>query len=208
MPLAEPFSRKRANMETISVKGIPGEISLLRSSRKSVTVTVDTEGRITVRAPLRLPLRDITAFLERKAARICGMLERQNGMREQVKALPPLDAAELERLADQAVQVIPPKVRHFAELLGVTYGRITIRNQKTRWGSCTAEGNLNFNCLLMLAPEDVLDSVIVHELCHRLEMNHSARFYEAVYRVFPDYDRCQKWLKENGTLLLRRMTGR
>lgn len=194
-------------MDTIRTDGIPAEIRVLRSRRKSVTVTVDADGSITVRAPLRLPLHDITDFLKKKADRICEMLEKQKTVREQAKALPPLDPAALNCLADEAMRVIPPKVRHYAERLGVTYGRITIRNQKTRWGSCTAAGNLNFNCLLMLAPEDVLDSVIVHELCHRLEMNHSARFYEAVCRVFPDYDRCQKWLKENGALLLRRMTG-
>ena len=194
-------------MDTIRTDGIPAEIRVLRSRRKSVAASVDADGSITVRAPLRLPLSEIVGFLQKKADRICGMLEKQNTLREQAKALPPLDFAELNRLADEAMRVIPPKVRHYAERLGVTYGRITIRNQKTRWGSCSAEGNLNFNCLLMLAPEDVLDSVIVHELCHRLEMNHSARFYEAVYRVFPDYDRCQKWLKEHGALLLRRMTG-
>lgn len=193
-------------MEIIRVSGIPAEIRLIRSSRKSVSVTVDADGNITVRAPLWLPLRDITDFLQKKADRICGMLEKQNTLREQAKALSQLDFDGLNRLAEEALKVIPPKVRHYAKQLGVTYGRITIRNQKSRWGSCTAEGNLNFNCLLMLAPEEVLDSVIVHELCHRLEMNHSARFYEAVYRVFPDYDRCQKWLKENGPLLLRRMT--
>ena len=194
-------------MDTIRTDGIPAEIRVLRSRRKSVAASVDADGSITVRAPLRLPLSEIVGFLQKKADRICGMLEKQNTLREQAKALPPLDFAELNRLADEAMRVIPPKVRHYAERLGVTYGRITIRNQKTRWGSCSAEGNLNFNCLLMLAPEDVLDSVIVHELCHRLEMNHSARFYEAVYRVFPDYDRCQKWLKEHDALLLRRMTG-
>ena len=194
-------------MDTIRTDGIPAEIRVLRSRRKSVAASVDADGSITVRAPLRLPLSEIVGFLQKKADRICEMLEKQNALREQAKALPQLNFAELNRLADEAMRVIPPKVRHYAERLGVTYGRITIRNQKTRWGSCSAEGNLNFNCLLMLAPEDVLDSVIVHELCHRLEMNHSARFYEAVYRVFPDYDRCQKWLKEHGALLLRRMTG-
>ena len=76
-------------------------------------------------------------------------------------------------LADQAVKTIPEKVRYYAPLVGVTYGRITIRNQRTRWGSCSSKGNLNFNCLLMLAPPEVLDSVVVHELCHRKEMNHS-----------------------------------
>ena len=84
---------------------------------------------------------------------------------------------------------------------------LTIRNQRTRWGSCSGKKNLNFNCLLMLAPPEVLDSVVVHELCHILEMNHSKRFYAHVLRVYPDYYRDHKWLKEHGTELMRRMTG-
>ena len=107
----------------------------------------------------------------------------------------------------EAVRVIPARVAYFAPLVGVTYGRITIRNQRSRWGSCSSKGNLNFNCLLMLAPPEVLDSVIVHELCHRLEMNHSKRFYAHVHRVYPEYDRAHAWLKEHGTELMLRMTG-
>ena len=76
-------------------------------------------------------------------------------------------------MADQAVKTIPEKVRYYAPLVGVTYGRITIRNQRIRWGSCSSKGNLNFNCLLMLAPSEVLESVVVHQLCHWKEMNHS-----------------------------------
>ena len=108
-------------------------------------------------------------------------------------------------MADRAAAIIPPRVRHYAALLGVTYGRITIRNQKTRWGSCTSDGNLNFNCLLVETPPEVLDSVVVHELCHRIHQNHSKAFYAEIARVFPDYDRCAKWLKENGGLLIMRM---
>ena len=93
------------------------------------------------------------------------------------------------------------------KLVGVQYGRITIRNQKTRWGSCSSKGNLNFNCLLMLAPPEVLDYVIVHELCHRKEMNHSPRFWSEVAKVIPDYKKHEKWLKTEGTRLMRRMTG-
>ena len=87
----------------------------------------------------------------------------------------------------------------------MTYGRITIRNQRTRWGSCSVKGNLNFNCLLMLTPPQVLDSVVVHELCHRKEMNHSPAFYEHVLRVFPEYRKWDKWLKENGAAIMARM---
>ena len=118
-----------------------------------------------------------------------------------------LTRQEIEALAREAARVIPERVAYFAPKVGVTYGRITIRNQRSRWGSCSSKGNLNFNCLLMLAPPEVLDSVVVHELCHRLEMNHSKRFYAHVLRVYPDYYRDHKWLKEHGTELMRRMTG-
>ncbi len=94
---------------------------------------------------------------------------------------------------------------HFAPLVGVSYGRITIRNQRTRWGSCSGKGNLNFNCLLMLAPPEVLDYVVVHELCHRKEMNHSPRFWAEVARVLPDYQQRRRWLKEHGGALVQRM---
>ncbi len=105
------------------------------------------------------------------------------------------------------MQIIPDKVRFYAEKIGVDYGRVTIRNQKTRWGSCSAKGNLNFNCLLMLAPEDVLDYVVIHELCHRKEMNHSPRFWSEVAKIMPDYKNSKIWLKENGNDIIRRMLG-
>ena len=106
-----------------------------------------------------------------------------------------------------AKQVIPEKVAYYARLMNVTYGRISIRRQKTRWGSCSREGNLNFNCLLMLAPPEVLDYVVVHELSHRLEMNHSARFWAQVAKVIPEYRTPRKWLKEQGGRLMLRMHG-
>ena len=92
-------------------------------------------------------------------------------------------------------------------LVGVTYGRITVRNQRTRWGSCSSKGNLNFNCLLMLAPPGILDYVVVHELCHRKEMNHSPKFWAEVAKVMPDYKERQKWLRTEGSSIMRRMTG-
>ena len=118
-----------------------------------------------------------------------------------------LTQEEIQSLADKALQVIPDRVAYWAPKVGVSYGRITIRNQKTKWGSCSAKGNLNFNCLLMLTPPEVIDSVVVHELCHRKYMNHSAAFYEEVRRVYPEYDRWNRWLKKNGNMIMRRMTG-
>ena len=126
------------------------------------------------------------------------------------REIPPseiLTREEIEELADKAVKLIPERVAYYAPKIGVTYGRITIRNQRSRWGSCSSKGNLNFNCLLMLTPLEVIDSVVVHELCHRKEMNHSKAFYAEIQKVFPDYDKWNRWLKEHGPGIMRRMTG-
>ena len=116
-----------------------------------------------------------------------------------------MTSAEIKELAEKAMAIIPEKVKHFASLFGVDYGKITIRNQRSRWGSCSSKGNLNFNCLLMLLPDEVIDSVVAHELCHRKHMNHSKDFYDELTRVFPDYQQCRTWLKENGGQYLSRL---
>ena len=118
------------------------------------------------------------------------------------EGLPVRKDREFCRLKKRASIVISERVAHFAPLVGVDYGRITIRSQKTRWGSCSSKGDLNFNCLLLLAPPEVLDYVVVHELCHRKQMNHSPRFWAEVARIIPDYKTKVKWLKENGGRLM------
>lgn len=119
-----------------------------------------------------------------------------------------LSVEELRKLAKEAAAHIPVRAALFAGQMGVSYNRITIRNQKSRWGSCSSKGNLNFNCLLMLMPPDIIDYVVVHELCHRLEMNHSALFWKEVENVLPDYKKRRKWLKDNGEGIMRRMIKR
>lgn len=179
---------------------------LIRSNRKSIAIEVRAEG-ILVRAPLQATQAAITAFVNNKADWI-------KKAQAKIAAAPtpppvenPLSMEEIRELANRALQYIPERVRYYAPLVGVNFGRITIRNQRSRWGSCSAKGNLNFNCLLMLTPPEVIDSVVVHELCHRKEMNHSKAFYSEVLRVFPDYWKWDKWLKENGDKLMRRMMG-
>ena len=105
-------------------------------------------------------------------------------------------------LAEEALKIIPARVEYFAKVIGGTYGKITIRNQKTRWGSCSSKGNLNFNCLLMLPSPELLDYVVVHELCHRKQMNHSKAFWLEVEKVLPDDKEARKWLKEDGSQMI------
>ena len=108
--------------------------------------------------------------------------------------------AQLRALYIKAKTAIPPKVDYYAAIIGVSYGRISIRNQTSRWGSCSSKGNLNFNCKLMLLDDELIDYVVVHELCHRLQMNHSPAFWAEVERIIPDYRLRRKRLKESGAL--------
>ena len=176
------------------------EYTLIRSRRKTLGLQIK-DGKVIVRAPLRLAKATIDAFVVKHEDWIAKHL----AMASAGGNLPLLSEQELKALTEQAKQVVPVRVAYYAALIGVDYGRITIRTQKTRWGSCTAKGNLNFNCLLMLAPPEVLDSVVVHELCHRKHMNHSKAFYAEIERVMPDYQTRRAWLKQNGASLMARV---
>ena len=182
------------------------EYNLVRSKRRSVSLHIRPDGSLEVRAPLFMRGSEIERIVREKEGWILkqqAKIARQEKESEESGGV--MSREEVRNLAEQALKVIPERVKYYAPLVGVNYGRITIRSQRTRWGSCTRQGNLNFNCLLMLAPPEVLDSVVVHELCHRKEMNHSDRFYREVLRVYPEYHKWNKWLKEHGGSLLRRL---
>lgn len=180
------------------------KVQIIRSSRKTLAVQIKPDGSVIVRAPLRLPMREIQRFLDEKADWIASTLEKVCAANQAGQA-EPLSSEDIRALADEALRVLPERTRHYASVMGVTYGRITIRNQTTRWGSCSSKGNLNFNCLLMLAPPEVQDYVVVHELAHRRHMDHSAAFWAEVERYLPDYRIHRKWLKDNGDALMARM---
>jgi len=181
---------------------------MIRSKRKTLALQIADDGHLIVRAPLRCPNKEIVSFIEKSRKWIQTHTEKVRQRSRELEALEPFSEQDIRDMAEKAIVMIPERVKFYAEKLGVTYGRITIRNQRTKWGSCTSKGSLNFNCLLMSAPPEVLDSVVVHELCHRIHMNHSKEFYAEVYRVFPEYDKWNKWLKDNGGLLIRRMTAK
>ena len=186
-------------------------IEVIRSKRKTLAIEIRPDMRVVVRAPEKIPQNEIMKFVEEKQNWIKKHLVQMYFKAEEnkkQKKVPALTNADIEKLCQKALSVIPDKVKYYAEIMGVTYGRITIRNQKTRWGSCSSKGNLNFNCLLMLMPDKVLDYVVVHELCHLKQMNHSKKFWKEVERYMPDYPNYKKWLNENGGALIERMLRR
>ena len=183
------------------------EYNVIRSKRKTLSLQIK-DGAVIVRAPMYASGRTIEKFVDANAGWIEKTLAKSRKIAENRKAEIEKNGLLTEKdiydLAQKAVEVIPGRVNYYAPIIGVKVGRITIRRQKSKWGSASAKGNLNFNCLLMLAPPEVLDSVVVHELCHLIEMNHSERFYKLVLSVMPDYYERQKWLKDNGNILMAR----
>ncbi len=174
---------------------------LIRSKRKTIGIQVTSEGKVIVRAPHYATKKQIENCLKEHEEHILEIAERAKSINE---TTPKLTEEELRALADKALEVIPQKAKYYAQLAGVQYHGITIRNQRTRWGSCSAKKNLNFNCLLMLTPPEVLDYVVVHEICHLKEMNHSAAFWAEVEKLMPDYREPKKWLKEHGDEIMAR----
>ena len=180
------------------------EYKVIRSARRTLALQLTPEGLI-VRAPQRTSEKEIERFVASHADWIKKNAAKLETAKTELANIPKLTPEELRALAQRAVQYIPARVEYYAQLMGVSYGRITIRSQKTKWGSCTAQGNLNFNCMLMLTPPEVIDCIVVHELAHRKEMNHSARFYAEVQKAFPAYNEWNGWLKEHGTALLQKL---
>ena len=180
--------------------GLTVQYSIIRSNRKTISIQIQPDGKVIVRAPKRMRIEEIKRFVESKAGWIEKHLSNLTAQEQQK-----LTDQELRALREKARTLVTERVQFYAPLIGVTYNQIAIRAQHTRWGSCSAKGNLNFNCLLMLCPEEVRDYVVIHELCHRKHLNHSADFWAEVERYCPDYRIHRKWLKDNGAALISRL---
>ena len=180
------------------------EVSVIKSKRKTISIQVKPN-EVIIRAPIKMKEKEIEIFAESKRNWIEKNLQTFSEKQKNLENIDPYSDEEIRIFIAKAKEIIPKKVEFFADRIGVTYNKITIRCQRTRWGSCSSKGNLNFNCLLVLLPDEIIDSVIVHELCHRKQMNHSAKFYTEIEKVFPDYNRCRHWLKQNGNKYMSRI---
>ena len=172
------------------------EYQLIRSKRKTISVQVTREGKVIVRAPLFSTDRQIAKFAAEHEEWVNEKLEETVG-RDRISTRE-YTPAEVRLYKKRAQGIISRRVAHYAGIMDVDYGQITIRDQKSRWGSCSDKCNLNFSWRLILMPIEVMDYIVVHELAHLKEMNHSKDFWAEVEKVLPDYEIQRKWLKDNG----------
>ncbi len=166
---------------------------LIRSRRKTLALEITRDCRVVVRAPLRMSEKRIRAFVESHEDWIAVHLARQ---RQKAAALPPPPTAEeIEALKARARAELPPKVAFWSEKMGVTPTGFKVTTAKRRYGSCSGKNSLCFSCFLMNCPEEAVELVVVHELCHIREKNHGPRFYALLEQYLPDYRERKKLLK-------------
>ena len=160
------------------------EFTLIRSRRQTVNLQIDRDGRLVVRAPLFTSQAEIRRIVEENA----DWIRRHREISAQRRAAHP-EPTEEERkaLIRRAKEILPPKVEHYAALLGVRPAGITITSARTRFGSCSGKNRLSFSWRLMDYPEEAIDYVVVHELCHIRHHDHSPAFYDLIASVMPDH---------------------
>ncbi|MBF1183159.1 MAG: M48 family metallopeptidase [[Eubacterium] sulci] len=185
------------------------DIVVIRSDRRSFAIEIGRDKKIKVRVPRRASKAQIEEMLKAKHDWILKTLDkieqRNTAEAREYEEAKPLSSEEVKKLKKEARNHLASLTEYWAEKIGVSYGRISIRGQKTRWGSCSSKGNLNYNYLLILCPDDVIEYVVIHELCHRVYMNHSKRFWEKIEEFCPNYRQARKWLKQNGNSLIVRL---
>ena len=166
---------------------------LIRSRRKTIAIQIDRNGQVILRTPYGITKRQAEKFLDEKKDWILKNIRQvENRKTDQIM----ISEEQRREGIERAKRIFPERTAYFALRMGVYFGRITIREQKTRWGSCSSKGNLNFNWKLVLLAPELLDYVVVHELAHRREMNHSKDFWKIVEAELPDYRERRRRLKE------------
>lgn len=168
------------------------EYKIVYSDRRTISLCVKGS-EVTVRAPRSTSEKRIEEIVIKHKAWIEKQIEKQKISR--VKDVPLTDE-QIKILKKNAKQILKHKTEHFAKTMGISYGRITITSAKTRFGSCSSKGDISYSYRLMLYPEEAVDYVVVHELAHRKEMNHSRAFYKIIESVFPDYKTRRAMLKK------------
>jgi predicted metal-dependent hydrolase len=171
-------------------------MKIIRSKRKTLALEISSDASLIIRAPRLMPLFLIKNFIKQKQNWITKKQELIKIRNQKKSQIPTFKITK-----EQALEKITKRVKYYSSLSGFKYQNIRITSAQKRWGSCSARNNLNFPQRLALAPNQVIDYVVIHELCHIKEKNHSSNFWNEVAKIMPDYKIHRKWLKENGYLL-------
>lgn len=161
------------------------------SKRRTVSIQVKN-ANVIVHSPIGVSRERLVELVDSHSEWIENQLKKQ---KEKAEKYPEPSIEEERILRKKAREILPLKVKYYSEIMGLKYGRITITGAKTRFGSCSAKGNIAFSYRLMRYPEAAIDYVVVHELSHLVELNHSHRFYAVVEKILPDYKARRKLLK-------------
>lgn len=178
----------------ININGKDIEYVFKRAKRsKNVKLAIYQDGHFVVSAPKWYPMYVVNKFIEEKAQWIFDKVKDVDF--DSLRRKKAYEAADYRQYVKLARVVIASRLEFFNRHYGFTYKRVAIKNQKTCWGSCSQNANLNFNYKIIKLPEEMRDYVIVHELCHLQELNHSQRFWRLVARTVPNYLELRRKLK-------------
>lgn len=166
------------------------EYELRRSKRRTLSIEINREAKLIVHAPNRMPITQIESFI---ASHLKWIAEKQE--KAKARMLPELSESEIIALKEKARIILTEKTEYYAALMGVTYSHIGISSAKTRFGSCSKRGSINYSWRLMLYPPAAWDYVVVHELCHLTHFDHSKAFWQTVEKYLPDYKERQALLR-------------
>ena len=172
------------------------------SKRKTIGIHITGEQTIQVKAPYFTSEKMIEKILLEKKSWLESTLKKLENQKEYY--IREFSDMEQKKYREKAREILTKKAESYGKYMGVTFGRIAIKDQKSCWGSRSRKGKLNFNWRLILMPEEIMDYVVVHELAHLKELNHSQAFWKIVEKVIPDYKARRKWLKEQGGYYIRR----
>jgi len=192
-----PDDRRQLRLPLVAFSGVdsPDQFQFFRHPRaRRYVVSVRADGSVRVTIPRGGSRREALAFAERQRAWIERQRRRLENQREAIPRLPP---GMLHEQRDRARVLLPRRLHELADFHGFTVSGVTVRNQQTRWGSCSPRGRICLNWRLVLVPDAVRDYVLLHELAHLKRMDHSRKFWKLVAQLCPDYERARRWLREN-----------
>jgi len=171
-------------------------MKIIRSKRKTLALEISSDASLIIRAPRLMPVFLINNFIRQKQNWIT---KKQRLIKARNKKIQSTKISSISKTT--ALKKISERVKYYSSLANLEYQKINITSAQKRWGSCSAQNNLNFPQRLALAPNKVIDYVVVHELCHIKHKNHSQNFWQEVFKIMPDYKIHRQWLKNHGYLL-------